>query len=131
AVLLRPLAYRSPGQLVTFNNTFRDQQVPVGVIEMDDYLGQTQVFDKASLALTFDGNMTGGDQPERVQAVGASATYFDVLALPAQVGRTFTADEQRKGWTEGAVISDGLWRRRFGGSPDGSGQKDCVGGHPR
>ncbi len=130
AVLLRPLGYRNPGQLVTFNNTFRDQQVPVSVIELADYLGQTQVFEKASTALTFDGNMTGGDQPERVQAVGASATYFEILGVPPQLGRTFTADEQRKGWTEVAVISDGLWRRRFGASPDVIGKKIRIDDDP-
>jgi predicted permease len=123
AVLLRPLAYHDPGQLVIFNNTFRDRPVGVGTMEMEDYLAQTQVFDKASLVLTFDGNMTGGDQPERVQAVGATATYFEVLGVAPQLGRTFTAEEQRKGWTEIAVISDALWKRRFGGSPDVLGKK--------
>src|SRR5262245_4768184 len=69
-VLLRPLPYRNPGQLVTFTNTFRDRPANVGTIELDDYREQAHVFDQVAAVLTFDGNLTGGDQPERVQAVG-------------------------------------------------------------
>jgi predicted permease len=130
AVLLRPLGYRNPGQLVTFNNTFRERPIGVSTMELEDYVAQTQVFDKAASVLTFDGNLTGGDQPERVQAVGASANYFEILGVPAQLGRTFASDEQRKGWTEVAVISDGLWRRRFGGSPDVIGKKIRIDDDP-
>ena len=126
AVLLRPLPYRDPGQLVSFANRFRDNRVPLSVMELEDYRSQAGVFDKAAAVLVFDGNMTGGDQPERVQAVGASANYFEILGVPAQLGHTFTSADQRPGWNEIAVISDGLWQRRFGGAPDILGKKMYI-----
>src|SRR5262249_6165362 len=130
-VLLRPLPYRTPGQLVTFNNTFRGRRLGISILELDDYQKQSQMFERIAAVLTFDGNLTGGDEPERVQAVGASANYFEILGVPAQLGRTFTSDEQRTGWTEVAVISDGLWKRRFGGSPDVIGKKVRLDDDPR
>src|SRR5215470_785801 len=126
AVLLRPLPFRDPGQLVTFSNRFRDKPVPLSVMEIDDYRKQAGVFNQAAAVLVFDGNMTGGDQPERLQAVGVSANYFEILGAHAQLGRTFSSDEQRPSWTEVVVISDGLWQRRFGGSPDVVGKKIWI-----
>jgi putative ABC transport system permease protein len=123
AILLRPLPYHNPGQLVTFNNSFRGNRAGVSVLELADYRKQAGVFQAVAALLTFDGNMTGGDQPERVQAVGAEASYFQILDVPPLLGRTFDASDQRDGWTEIAVISYGLWQRRFGGTPDVIGKK--------
>src|SRR5262245_36647345 len=95
AVLLRPLPYEDPGKLVTFNNSFRDRPVGVSVPEIDDFRSQSRVFTAVALVLTFDANLTGGDQPERVQAVGAFANYFEILGVVPYLGHTFTSDDQR------------------------------------
>jgi putative ABC transport system permease protein len=118
AVLMRPLPYRDAGKLVTLQNSFRDGRAGVSTIELADYQDQSGVFAELAAVLAFDANLTGGDQPERVQSVGAYANYFEIMGTPALLGRTFTRDEQRRGWTEVAVLSYGLWQRRFGGSPD-------------
>ena len=116
-VLLRPLPYRDARTLVTFNNDFRGRRGGVSVPELDDYRDQAQVFDAISLVLTFDANVTGGDQPERVQSVGTYANYFEILGVAPLIGHTYSSADQRKGWTEVAVLSYGLWQRRFGGDP--------------
>src|SRR5262249_19113060 len=121
-VLLRPLPYRDPGQLVTIQNVFRDRRVPLSTIDIDDYRDQVGVLQSISAVLTFDANLTGGDQPERVQAVGTSANYFEVMGVAPLVGRTYQSSEQRKAWTEIVVLSYGIWQRRFGGSMDAIGK---------
>jgi putative ABC transport system permease protein len=118
ALLLRPLPYRDPAQLVTLQNRFRDQRAGVSTMELEDYRAQSGVFQAIAAVLVFDGNLTGGDRPERVQAVGAYASYFEIMGVAPLIGRTFASDEQRKGWTEIVVLSYGLWQRRFGGAPD-------------
>jgi len=117
-VLLKPLPYRDPSQLVTLQNSVRGRRVGLSTIEVDDYREQSAVFQAVAAVLTFDGNLTGGDQPERVQAVGAYANYFEIMGVPPLIGRTFDSSEQRKSWTEVVVLSHGIWQRRFGGSLD-------------
>src|SRR5688500_1221695 len=75
AVLLRPLPYQSPGQLVSFQNTFRDKPLGVSVLEVPDYR-QSEVLQELAYVLVFDANLTGGTMPERVQGAGVSANYF-------------------------------------------------------
>src|SRR5215831_275283 len=96
-VLLRPLPYRDARQLVTFNNDIRNRRLGLSVPELDDYRDQSQVFDAISLVLTFDANVTGGDQPERVQSVGTYANYFEILGVAPIIGHTYTSADQRKG----------------------------------
>jgi len=69
----------------------------------------------------FDGQLLtlqGNDDPERIQTEFVSAPYFSLLGVPAARGRTFTADEDNVAKpAQVVVLSDGLWRRRFGGDP--------------
>src|SRR5262249_40828326 len=60
-------------------------------------------------------NLTGGDRPEQVKGIHASAGYFDVFRAPVALGRVYAEEEDRPGGPRVAVISSGLWRRRFGG----------------
>jgi predicted permease len=62
-------------------------------------------------------NLTGGDLPEQVKGLHASADYFAVFGAPLAAGRTYTPDEDRPGGPHVVVISNGLWRGRFGGDP--------------
>ena len=118
SVLLRPLPYREPAELVTLQNAFRDRRAGLSTMDIDDFRDQTGVFQALSAVLTFNANLTGGDQPERVQAVGTYANYFEIMGVAPFLGRTYRSDEQRKGWNELVVLSYGIWQRRFGGSPD-------------
>ena len=62
-----------------------------------------------------DANLTGGEKPERIEVLVTSTNYFTMLAARPQVGRVYTANDERPGFIEGAVLSDGYWRRTFGG----------------
>src|SRR5205085_10754365 len=62
-------------------------------------------------------NLTGRGEPERVVVVRATSTLQPVLGLPIARGRWFTADEDVPDHSPVVVLSDGFWRRRFGGDP--------------
>src|ERR1017187_8071746 len=64
-----------------------------------------------------DANIAGVDVPERVQAAHVSAGFFTVMGRVPALGRTFTADENAPGAPRVAILSYGLWQRRFGGDP--------------
>ena len=68
-------------------------------------------------------NLTGSDEPERIEAQLVSVSYFRTLGVTAQIGRTFDESDYQPGIAEVAVISDGLWTRRFGRSDSAIGRK--------
>jgi len=73
-------------------------------------------------------NLTGGDRPERVQAYRVTANLFDLLGVPPLHGRTFVESEGRPGGGDAAVLSHGLWRRRFAADPSVVGRDVQVDG---
>ncbi|MEK6300647.1 MAG: ABC transporter permease [Acidobacteriota bacterium] len=118
-VLLRPLPFREPERLVMVwnNNTKANQpQAALSVPDLLDYR-ENNVFEQIASLAYDDFNLTGGDQPERLQGTMVSANFFSVLGVTAQVGRVFLPDEGQSGADRVVVISSGLWKRRFGGDP--------------
>lgn len=75
-------------------------------------------------------NLTGGDRPERVDAIRASRNYFRLFGAHPILGRTFSAEEDRPGAPRVLVMSFGLWQRRFGGDPSIIGKTVSLGGAP-
>jgi putative ABC transport system permease protein len=133
AVLLQPLSYPNPGRLVELELSSQQGNGDVTSIpKFNVWREQTQVFDSVA-AYDFSGpgiNLTGGDRPEQLEGIHVSADYFRVFGAPMAIGRTFTADEDRPGGPAVAVISDGLWRSRFGGDPGIINRPIDLGGEP-
>jgi hypothetical protein len=75
-------------------------------------------------------NLTGGNEPERVDGLQASANLFATLGLQPMLGRAFNADEDRPGGAKVAVIGERLWRRRFGADPSVLGTSITLDGDP-
>jgi putative ABC transport system permease protein len=75
-----------------------------------------------------DFNLSGGDRPERINGERASWNYFQVLGVQPILGRTFRAEEERDGEHRVALLSNGLWRRRFGADPSVIGQSLLLDG---
>jgi predicted permease len=121
AVLLRPLAYPDPERLVSLQfHTLHGNVNIASVPEFNVWREQTDVFDSVA-AYDFSGpgiNLTGGDRPQQVKAIHASADYFRVFGAPLALGRTFSTEEDRPGGPSLVVISNALWRSRFGSDPD-------------
>ena len=75
-------------------------------------------------------NYTGGGMPEQLRAGQVSADYFRLLGAPVLRGRTFSAEEDLPGGERVAVLSHGLWTRRFGADPDVIGKTISLSGDP-
>jgi predicted permease len=126
AVLLRPLPFLDARQLVriTADLTGRGaHDVGVGIPELFEYQQQGDIFAAVSGDYPINANLTGSDEPERLEATLVSASYFEMLHASARIGRVFGASDYTPGITEVAVISDGLWKRRFGQDPNIIGRK--------
>ena len=75
-------------------------------------------------------NWTGLDTPEQLRSARVSAAYFRLFGAPMALGRPFSAEEDRPGAAPVAVISEGLWTRRFGRDPAILGRAMSLGGQP-
>jgi predicted permease len=121
AVLLRSLPYRDPDRLVRifFNEPglgLRD--VRFSKPELDDLQMRSGVFEDATPVFAGSENLTGAGQPERVEGVNTSFSYFSMLGVIPQIGRLYGPQDFTPGFAPEAVISDGLWRRAYGADPN-------------
>ncbi len=121
AVLLRSLPYPDPDRLVRifFNEPgvgLRD--VRFSKPELDDLQTRAGVFEDATPIFEGSENLTGGQQPERVEGVNTSFSYFSMLGVIPQIGRLYGPQDFVPGFAPEAVISDGLWRRSYGADPN-------------
>lgn len=126
AVLLRPLPFRDPGQLVQIRAEERgsgSQNVGFSPLELDDLRDRAGVFESVSVVWQVPANLTGGERPERIDILAVSPSYFAMLGARPEIGRLFDSRDESEGFAEAAVISDGLWRREFGGDPNVLGRK--------
>lgn len=119
-VLLRPLDYPDPGRLVVAwesNPTLAQDRSQVSSATYLDWRNQTSTFTSLA-AWRYKGfTLTTGTEAERLDTVEVSPVLFDVLGTQAELGRVFTAEEERPGSPRTVVLSHAAWTRRFGGDP--------------
>ncbi len=126
AVVVRPLPFANADRLVRITSDFaaiNATDMGLSQPELMDYRDRSGLFDAIAGVWAINANLTEIDEPERVEVLLASPSYFDVLGVRPQLGRLFSADDNAPGITEVVVISDKLWHRRFGASPDAIGRK--------
>src|SRR5436309_2117464 len=130
-VLLRPLPYPDPGRLVVFLNTSPQGSGPgASPAKFNVWRRQTGAFQDVS-AYRFNAvNLTGTSDPEQIAAGQVSADFFRLFGAPVIAGRTFTSDEDLPGGGHVVVLSDGFWKRRFGGDRTVVGQTISLNGDP-
>jgi putative ABC transport system permease protein len=133
AVLLKPLTYPDPQALVQLVATSDQGSFPVASIpEYNIWQQQSAIFQQVA-AYDLGGaglNLTGGDHPEQVLGIHVTGGYFALFGAPVIAGRTFTAAEDSPNGGHVAVLSYGLWKRRFGGKPNIVGSTIQVDGQP-
>lgn len=122
AVLLKPLPYQHPDQLYTVEIAIPERAAEVGALSgrIQDYLEWRHaetVFSGVAAMTPVQWNLTGTGEPERVGGARVSINFFSLLGVPPAQGRAFAADEEQPGQDRIVVISDGLWRRRYGADP--------------
>jgi putative ABC transport system permease protein len=117
ATLLHPLPYPHPEQLVRIEDDLAGigaRDVGMSIPEWHD-LERSGVFSQVSPTWYDDNNLTGVSRAQRVAMLIVAPNYFAMLGVKPQLGVTFDPADPTPGFNEQTVISDGLWKRAFGG----------------
>jgi predicted permease len=132
SVLLRPLPYAQPAQLVTSFHKYPSLDLEAGFAAptFRDVQRRTHIFESFAVMTGGGVNLTRDGRAERLDGVRATADYFRVLGVRAQLGRTFVQGDDQPGHEKIVVLSDGLWRSRFGGRRDILGTTLTLDGEP-
>ena len=120
SVLLRPLQFKDPGQLVMLWGKFDKEGIPQNWIsqpELFDLKDQCQSYEDLAAYTTGGANLTGTGEPVRVSSAIVSPGFFQILGLRPTIGRTFVPEEEQPANSKVAVLGYGLWQSRFGGDP--------------
>ena len=126
AVLLRPLSFLHPEQLVRVFDDLRgpnDQDVGMSVPELWDLQDRSGVFQDISAVAPSSSAVGGGERTVRAESLVTSPDYFALLGAKPQLGRVYTPQDAVAGFLEPVVISDGFWRRNFASDPNIVGRK--------
>ena len=120
-VLLRPLPYAEPRQLVWIQDglaqSSRSSRWGACVADFLLWQSRSRSFDPLAAWTVNSFNVTGDGDAERVTGLGVTARFFDALRVRPLHGRTFALDEDQPGHAPVALISERLWERRYGRDP--------------
>jgi putative ABC transport system permease protein len=130
-VILRPLPYPDPGQLVLITSQFPTlgfDQFPVDAAEFLEFRERNRSFSNVGAYFSTAVNVGGQSSPARVTSALASASLFPTLGVTPEAGRWFTDQETLPNASPVALLSDELWRSNFGGERSIVGQKVDIDG---
>ena len=132
AVLLRALPYGNSERLVTLYTWREGAPEPRGPLSFPDLLDYAAQAKSIEYLAAYQGVGTvmstgAGDEPERVRGTEVMADLFPALGVRPALGRVFTREEDVEGGPPVIVMSDGLWRRRFGADPSIVGREVRMG----
>ena len=125
AVLLRPLQYENPDQLVFIYDFAPGFNIPkLGLIgaEFLRLREKAQALESVSLYTSTTLTLTGAGEPERVSSGMASADFFAALGVSLALGRSFDLEEEPQGHSNVVILSHGFWQRKFAIDPSVLGQ---------
>ena len=125
AVLLRPLPYPNADQIVQIwerSPTDAQKDRPVSAPNFIDWRAQNSVFEKIAAVDLNDVNLSDGQSPERVGLSTVSADFFPLMGVQPALGNVFQSSEQESSDQHVVLLSNGLWKRKFGSSPGIIGQ---------
>ena len=131
-VLLQPLPYEQPQQLVMLATEQRNQALDGrGTFSVPNFVDIQQQSKTLEYVATYQRTgtiATEGGEPERLIGAAVTADYFPLLGVKPVLGRVFTRDEDKPGAPQVIVLSHSLWQRRFGGDPNIIGREIDLGG---
>jgi predicted permease len=128
-VLLNPLPYRHANQIVSmFEEIPNFKNGSISYPNFLDWQRMNRTFSAIAAYRESGFNLSGNREPERLNGEMISAGFFEILGVNPVLGRTFRKEEDRLGANPTAMISEGLWRRKFGSTPDIIGKRLIVDG---
>ncbi len=128
AVVLQPLPYRAPEQLV---QVWLEPHISMAKTDFVEIKKAASSFDDLAAYSGWGFTVTGGGEPAKVEGARTTANLFPLLGVQATLGRVFRPEEDQPGHDQVAVLSYGLWQRRYGGDPQIVGRAITVDGTPR
>ena len=131
AVMLRPLPYAAPDRLATLwsdDPRHGDKEEGTSNLNFLDWRRQNHAFSDMAVVSRGSPAMLGGDEPERLSGEDISANMLPLLGAKPMLGRNLMPDEEWRGQI--AILSYGLWQRRFGGRPEIIGENIELDGKP-
>ena len=126
AVLLRPLPFKDSARLVAaWSTDLRNPQAKqyVSTLDLADWRTQSRSFEQLAGWFIYDFTLLSGGEPRRVKGSGVDGDLFTLLGVQPMLGRVFRADDDKV-----AMLSYGLWQRRFKGDPNLVGQSITLNG---
>lgn len=120
SVLLESLPYRSENRLVMVwekNLRLGQDHNVVGPANFLYWSEHTSTFDQMAAFFDDESTLTGAGEPEQIPSQAISTNMFSLLGISPLLGRDFTSDEGKHGQNHVVLLSEGLWKRRFGGDP--------------
>jgi putative ABC transport system permease protein len=133
AVLLRPFPFDRPDRLVMVWERRGPENMRniVGAHEFPEWKTRSRSFQgMAAIAFDRDYNLTGAGAPMKLTVARVTADFFPVMGVTPETGRPFSADEDQPGRGQVAVLSDSLWRTRFGADLSLPGRAIQLNGQP-
>jgi len=128
-VLLNPLPFANPDELVAvYTKSPNFQESSIAYPNFLDWQKDSHSFASLCAFRSDDFNMTGSGEPERVHIHMISAAFFSALGMQPLLGRAFRPEEDKAGAGPVAILSDGLWSRRFGSARDVLGKNITLNG---
>ena len=122
SVLLRPLPFPEPGRLflISYQSKQGMSENPPGLYDKDylEYQRHNQAFEQIATFNEDSATLTGGGDAERVPTAMVTSSFFSVLQVSPAIGRAFLPQEERQGNNRLALLSDKIWRNRFGANPN-------------
>src|SRR6266403_1838729 len=120
--MLRPPSIKDPAKVVMILSTnpakgWGWDQNPVSIPDFVAWREQSQAFEDMVASQGSDFALTGEGEPEWLEGMRVSASYFNALGVSAALGRTFLPGEDQPGHDQVVILSDGLWQRRFASNP--------------
>ena len=133
AVLLRPLPYKAPDQLVMIWEASQKDEIdkePLSFPNFNDYRAQAQSFEGIGAFTNSAPILSAGDgEPERLTGAAVIGDFFSVLGVEPVLGRKFLPEENEDGKNRVVILSHAFWQRRFGADPNLVGQQITLNGN--
>ena len=128
-VLLNPLQFAKSNELVAvYGKPSGYDKVPISYLNFLDWQREAHTFSSMAVYRSQDYNLTGSDEGERLSGYMVSSQFFSTLRINPVLGRLFRSDDDQLGASPVAVISGGLWERKFGSSPNVLGKTMLLNG---
>ena len=131
-ILLRPLPYANPERLIAAFTANPGRKIPQFKVSAPNYLDYKSLNHSMRLGSVLEGTMvlTGRDLPENLKSVAISPDLFDILGVTPRIGNNFTAENGVPGKDHVVLLSDAIWKGKFGGNEGILGQAMLLGGQP-